>query len=125
MTARNCAAGTPMPASAFPTSRCWRCSAEAGFAADPPVALPGRPLTVKIWTGRKHSGTGGADGIADRPPIRPPADERHPSRHRCSPRCRGDIAVSFEFFPPKTEKMEEQLWNAMVELAPLAPASSR
>ena len=33
----------------------------------------------------------------------------------------GDIAVSFEFFPPKTEKMEEQLWEAITELAPLAP----
>ncbi len=33
---------------------------QAGFAADPPVALPGGTLTVKIWTGRKHSGTGGA-----------------------------------------------------------------
>ena len=34
----------------------------------------------------------------------------------------GDIGVSFEFFPPKTEKMEEQLWNAIVELAPLDPS---
>lgn len=34
----------------------------------------------------------------------------------------GDIAVSFEFFPPKTEKMEEQLWSAITELAPLAPS---
>ncbi len=34
----------------------------------------------------------------------------------------GDINVSFEFFPPKSEKMEEQLWDAIVELAPLAPA---
>ncbi len=33
----------------------------------------------------------------------------------------GDIAVSFEFFPPKTEKMEEQLWDAITQLAPLAP----
>jgi methylenetetrahydrofolate reductase (NADPH) len=33
----------------------------------------------------------------------------------------GDIAVSFEFFPPKTAKMEEQLWNAVTDLAPLAP----
>ena len=33
----------------------------------------------------------------------------------------GDIAVSFEFFPPKTEKMETQLWEAITELAPLAP----
>jgi SAM-dependent methyltransferase/DNA-binding transcriptional ArsR family regulator len=30
----------------------------AGFIADPPIALPGHTLTVKIWTGRKHSGTG-------------------------------------------------------------------
>ena len=35
--------------------------------------------------------------------------------------ARGDINVSFEFFPPKSEKMEEQLWQAIVELAPLAP----
>lgn len=34
----------------------------------------------------------------------------------------GDIAVSFEFFPPKTEKMETQLWDAITELAPLDPA---
>ncbi len=33
----------------------------------------------------------------------------------------GEIAVSFEFFPPKTEKMEEQLWTAINRLAPLAP----
>lgn len=33
----------------------------------------------------------------------------------------GDLSVSFEFFPPKSEKMEEQLWNALTELAPLAP----
>ena len=33
----------------------------------------------------------------------------------------GDAAVSFEFFPPKTEKMEETLWNAIQTLAPLKP----
>ena len=33
----------------------------------------------------------------------------------------GDIEVSFEFFPPKTEKMEETLWDAIGTLAPLAP----
>jgi methylenetetrahydrofolate reductase (NADPH) len=32
-----------------------------------------------------------------------------------------DIAVSFEFFPPKTEAMEVQLWNAIETLAPVAP----
>ncbi len=34
----------------------------------------------------------------------------------------GDIDVSFEFFPPKTEKMEEQLWDAVRTLEPLAPS---
>lgn len=33
----------------------------------------------------------------------------------------GDAEISFEFFPPKTEKMEEQLWDAIVTLAPLTP----
>ena len=33
----------------------------------------------------------------------------------------GDIAVSFEFFPPKTEKMEETLWESVKTLEPLAP----
>jgi methylenetetrahydrofolate reductase (NADPH) len=33
----------------------------------------------------------------------------------------GDAAVSFEFFPPKTEKMEESLWAAIQTLAPLSP----
>ncbi|MFM2411018.1 MAG: methylenetetrahydrofolate reductase [Pseudomonadota bacterium] len=33
----------------------------------------------------------------------------------------GDAEISFEFFPPKTEKMEEQLWDSVVTLEPLAP----
>jgi methylenetetrahydrofolate reductase (NADPH) len=33
----------------------------------------------------------------------------------------GDIAVSFEFFPPKTEKMEQTLWESVKTLEPLAP----
>lgn len=33
----------------------------------------------------------------------------------------GDINVSFEFFPPKTEKMEETLWQSIKALAPLGP----
>ncbi|MFZ5607996.1 MAG: methylenetetrahydrofolate reductase [NAD(P)H] [Pseudomonadota bacterium] len=33
----------------------------------------------------------------------------------------GDIAVSFEFFPPKTPAMEESLWSAVTTLAPLRP----
>jgi methylenetetrahydrofolate reductase (NADPH) len=31
------------------------------------------------------------------------------------------VQVSFEFFPPKTEKMQEQLWASIERLAPLAP----
>jgi ArsR family transcriptional regulator len=30
---------------------------ETGFASEPPIALPGSQLTVKIWTARKQSGT--------------------------------------------------------------------
>ena len=33
----------------------------------------------------------------------------------------GDIEVSFEFFPPKTEKMAETLWSSVQTLAPLKP----
>ena len=33
----------------------------------------------------------------------------------------GDIAVSFEFFPPRTEKMEATLWDSIQTLAPLGP----
>ena len=36
--------------------------------------------------------------------------------------ARGDIQVSFEFFPPKTEKMAETLWESIQTLAPLQPA---
>ena len=35
--------------------------------------------------------------------------------------ARGDIAVSFEFFPPKTETMAETLWRSIETLAPLGP----
>ncbi len=32
------------------------------------------------------------------------------------------FGVSFEFFPPKTEEMEAQLWRAVERLAPLSPS---
>jgi methylenetetrahydrofolate reductase (NADPH) len=35
--------------------------------------------------------------------------------------ARGDIQVSFEFFPPKTDKMAETLWESIQTLAPLHP----
>ena len=34
----------------------------------------------------------------------------------------GEISVSFEFFPPKSEKMETSLWAAIDRLAPLGPS---
>jgi methylenetetrahydrofolate reductase (NADPH) len=33
----------------------------------------------------------------------------------------GEIEVSFEFFPPKNEKMEQALWASIERLAPLSP----
>jgi len=35
--------------------------------------------------------------------------------------ARGDIQVSFEFFPPKSEAMAETLWSSIQTLAPLRP----
>jgi methylenetetrahydrofolate reductase (NADPH) len=42
----------------------------------------------------------------------------------CTPlfaEARGDIAVSFEFFPPKSEAMAATLWQSIETLAPLHP----
>jgi len=36
-------------------------------------------------------------------------------------KARGDIAVSFEFFPPRTEAMADTLWDSVQTLAPLQP----
>ena len=35
--------------------------------------------------------------------------------------ARGDVQVSFEFFPPKSEAMAETLWQSIQTLAPLHP----
>jgi methylenetetrahydrofolate reductase (NADPH) len=43
-------------------------------------------------------------------------DDVRPSRRRHAP-----IDISFEFFPPKTEDMEANLWEAIGRLAPLHP----
>ena len=56
--------------------------------------------------------------------ILPLAQMQEASRAVASPLfagLSGDCEISFEFFPPKTEKMEEQLWDSVVTLAPLAP----
>lgn len=38
------------------------------------------------------------------------------------PDTANDLRVSFEFFPPKTEKMEETLWQSIERLKPLEPS---
>src|SRR3979490_340813 len=45
--------------------------------------------------------------------VTPPAPDGH--------RAPKAPAISFEFFPPKTEEMERNLWDAISRLAPLAP----
>lgn len=40
---------------------------------------------------------------------------------RKSPGERPDFLVSFEFFPPKTDAMEERFWESIGKLAPLHP----
>src|SRR3979409_1853635 len=45
--------------------------------------------------------------------ITPPAPDGH--------RAHNTPAISFEFFPPKTEEMERNLWETIKRLAPLAP----
>lgn len=38
-----------------------------------------------------------------------------------APARTNDLQVSFEFFPPRTEKMEQNLWEAVCRLEPLGP----
>jgi len=46
-------------------------------------------------------------------------DAKRPSRLLGSD---SDLRVSFEFFPPKTEAMEDTLWKSIERLAPLGPS---
>jgi methylenetetrahydrofolate reductase (NADPH) len=46
-------------------------------------------------------------------------DAKRPSRLLGSD---SDLRVSFEFFPPKTEAMEETLWKSIERLVPLGPS---
>ncbi|CDP50828.1 5,10-methylenetetrahydrofolate reductase [Devosia sp. DBB001] len=47
------------------------------------------------------------------------AREARPSRHLSD--IESKLQVSFEFFPPKTDVMEERFWDSIEKLAPLAP----
>src|SRR5438094_9561 len=46
--------------------------------------------------------------------VTPPASDGH--------RALKTPAISFEFFPPKTEEMERSLWETIKRLAPLTPS---
>ncbi len=50
-----------------------------------------------------------------------PSPSRRPATESVAP-LPGDARVSFEFFPPKTEEAERQLWTCVQRLAPLRPA---
>jgi methylenetetrahydrofolate reductase (NADPH) len=50
--------------------------------------------------------------------VRPPMNKISPILSR---RALPRPAISFEFFPPKTEEMERNLWDVVSRLAPLAP----
>jgi methylenetetrahydrofolate reductase (NADH) len=47
--------------------------------------------------------------------------ESQPRQSRADTHGQRRIGVSFEFFPPKTEEMENTLWEAITRLAPLKP----
>ena len=48
--------------------------------------------------------------------------QRHSPKSLLAPLSDGkDLKVSFEFFPPKTEKMAETLWKSVQRLEPLSP----
>lgn len=46
-------------------------------------------------------------------------DTSHRRSHQAAP---SPITASFEFFPPKSDKMAETLWSTVQRLAPLAPS---
>lgn len=53
-------------------------------------------------------------------PVEPPADARAHANPMFADML-GDIDVSFEFFPPASDKMEETLWSSIKTLEPLSP----
>jgi methylenetetrahydrofolate reductase (NADPH) len=61
--------------------------------------------------------------LLSRPPLTP---KRLPPEHRdvqitMTSHTTNDVVVSFEFFPPHTEKMEATLWHSVQRLKELAP----
>ena len=97
--------------------------AAAGLAPARTETSGGRRADGEIVAGRKRSGARRArwwrrhDGVG-RSDGRGAARAGDAAVRRPGGRRR---RVSFEFFPPKTEKMEETLWESVQTLAPLGP----
>lgn len=51
----------------------------------------------------------------------PPVLPFRPGTSGDLPAASGNLKVSFEFFPPRSEKMEQDLWTAVKRLEPLGP----
>lgn len=49
------------------------------------------------------------------------AEAQHAIRQPLFADLAGDLRISFEFFPPKTDRMEETLWESIKALEPLRP----
>ena len=87
--------------------------AAAGLTIDEIQHLKGGELTVTLWRGVESGNPAAEGGMNAFEQLEPPSP--------LFAEARGDIQVSFEFFPPKTEKMAETLWNSIQTLAPLHP----
>ena len=113
-----------MCASAFPTGRSRNGSPRQGLTRGEPQAFQpsgdaDAKLTVKLWLGRDRRIL-----IAD--PVATAVAEGNSLMTQFRFSRRPDIGdrvrVSFEFFPPKTDEMEERLWETVTRLA-AAPAA--
>jgi len=59
--------------------------------------------------------------LPQRDPNAPVGAIARTSSDRSAAQSSSDVCVSFEFFPPKTTKAEDRLWNAIETLEPLGP----
>ncbi len=98
--------GAAMDRGARPRPRPGRRPARPAQQAQGDAVAGARPAHAR----RRQCGAGG--GVMA-------FDAKRPSRLLGSD---SDLKVSFEFFPPKTEAMEETLWKSIERLAPLGPS---
>ncbi len=97
----------------------------AGLVPARTETLEGGELTVKLWLARKttqpetDTGTRGEGSMTTQ---NPQSEARRAQASPLFADLAGDAQVSFEFFPPKTPKMEETLWEAVKTLRAARPA---